>query len=117
MKDRIKILSCACCGQAAPALKQWWNRDTGYGACSECFNRMKEKEGLEQAIENYGQPGIHHSYDTRRAAALISAAPELLELAKLALGKLNHDTTMDTTRASIRNRLRAAIAKAEGVES
>jgi hypothetical protein len=63
VKLTIKILSCCCCGKAAPALKQWWNRDTGYGACPDCFNSMEKREGLEQAIENYGHKGIHHSIE------------------------------------------------------
>ena len=56
--------------------------------------------------ESLGKPNLAN-------ARLIAAAPDLLELAELALSELNYDTSMDTTRISIRNRLRATIAKAK----
>lgn len=66
------ILRCACCGGNAPAKKQWWNRDTGYGVCARCFEWIAKREGREQAEFSYGKPGIHHSItepeQTERAA-------------------------------------------------
>lgn len=55
------ILICACCGAPAPARRQWYNRDTGYGVCARCFNQSVVKEGVEESIRLYGAPGIHHS--------------------------------------------------------
>ena len=40
----MKTLACSCCGAYAPALKQWHNRDTGYGLCPKCANWLKTKE-------------------------------------------------------------------------
>lgn len=56
-------LICACCGEEVPALKQWWNRDTGYGCCWVCFRQIATDEDMECAIECYGKPGIHHTLD------------------------------------------------------
>lgn len=64
-------LICACCGDFAPAQKQWFNQDTGYGICAKCFARVLEQEqktlglidGLTEALKSYGRPGVHHSLD------------------------------------------------------
>lgn len=56
-------LTCACCGEPAPALKQWWNRDTGYGCCTRCFYDIALQEGMKYARECYGKPGVHHTLD------------------------------------------------------
>ena len=59
---KTRNLICACCGGNAPAYKQWFNQDTGYGVCARCFNEfIVPKEGPEEAIRCYGKPGIHHS--------------------------------------------------------
>ena len=62
-------LRCACCGGNAPAKKQWWNRDTGYGVCARCFEWIAKREGQEQAESFYGKAGVHHSVEeeTERA--------------------------------------------------
>lgn len=57
---RLKHLDCCCCGGDAPAYKQWWNRDTGYGCCPSCYDEAVEREGLDAAISHYGHAGIHH---------------------------------------------------------
>lgn len=37
-KAHKRALSCCCCGsRPAPALRQWWNRDNGYGMCGNCI--------------------------------------------------------------------------------
>jgi len=58
---RVITLECCCCGQPAPAFKQWWNRDTGYGICATCYRRITAKEGCVEALQRYGHPGVHHS--------------------------------------------------------
>jgi len=63
MKPRILKLRCACCGAPAPALKQWYNRDTGYGLCKKCANWITEKEGSEYVRDCYGEAGVHHSIE------------------------------------------------------
>ena len=59
-----RTLICACCGGLAPAYKQWWNQDTGYGVCPRCYQSAAAKEGEAIAITTYGHPGVHHSIDT-----------------------------------------------------
>lgn len=56
-------LTCACCGGSAPAKKQWWNRDTGYGCCPRCFQEHAVRDGIASAVNLYGEPGIHNSYE------------------------------------------------------
>jgi len=58
---KVITLECCCCGQPAPAFKQWWNRDTGYGICATCYRRITAKEGCVEALKRYGHPGVHHS--------------------------------------------------------
>jgi hypothetical protein len=58
---KVITLECCCCGQPAPAFKQWWNRDTGYGICATCYRRITAKEGCVEALQRYGHPGVHHS--------------------------------------------------------
>jgi hypothetical protein len=60
VKRPIQLI-CACCGEPAPALKQWWNRDTGYGCCTRCFEEIRAEHGEAYAVECYGRPGTHHS--------------------------------------------------------
>lgn len=60
-KPKILKLECCCCGCLAPAYKQWWNRDTGYGACKRCFDDSVAKYGLEVSEDYYGKAGVHHS--------------------------------------------------------
>jgi hypothetical protein len=54
-------LICCVCGDAAPAHKQWWNHDTGFGICPTCYARQLAKEGQEAAEHCYGLPNVHHS--------------------------------------------------------
>jgi len=58
---KVLPLECCCCGQPAPAFKQWWNRDIGYGICATCYRRITAKEGCAEALQRYGHPGVHHS--------------------------------------------------------
>lgn len=67
-------LICSSCLHYAPAKKQWWNQDTGYGICARCFQSvvahetkvLGQDEGLAYAIQSYGKPGIHHSLETEQ---------------------------------------------------
>lgn len=54
-------LICCSCGERAPARRQWWNRDTGYGICPSCFQTWVRKLGMEEAIRCCGVPGVHHT--------------------------------------------------------
>lgn len=63
------ILRCACCAGYAPAKKQWWNQDKGYGICARCFEWIAEREGLEQAQFSYGKAGLHHSLEHNENSA------------------------------------------------
>ncbi len=53
-------LICACCGNTAPALKQWWNRDTGFGVCGRCVAwQLARGEKPETIKDHYGESGVH----------------------------------------------------------
>ena len=68
----IITLTCACCGGEAPALKQWFNQDTGHGICAPCLERIraKGKETEEQLRDWYGVAGVHHSVAIQDHGAL-----------------------------------------------
>lgn len=55
-----RSLVCCCCGDATRG-RQWWNRDTGYGLCVPCADRIGKKETAENMTENYGHKGIHYA--------------------------------------------------------
>lgn len=60
----VKHLTCNCCGGDAPALKQWYNRDTGYGMCGKCIANIRAGKigsvmSEEEIRECYGVEGIH----------------------------------------------------------
>ena len=54
-------LECCCCGGPAPAKKQWWNRDKGYGLCGKCAVWIKKRPDYdpEEFTQNYGEEGVH----------------------------------------------------------
>lgn len=56
----IRALTCCCCGSETRG-RQWWNRDTGYGICPDCYNRQAKKEDVKTLDSYYGKPGFHHS--------------------------------------------------------
>ena len=58
---KVLRLQCCSCGEPAPAFKQWWNRDTGFGICAKCFLKWTARDGLEDALQCCGRPGVHHS--------------------------------------------------------
>lgn len=54
-------LTCCVCGASAPAHKQWWNRDRGFGLCGRCAAWLKTRRdyNAEEFRQNYGDEGIH----------------------------------------------------------
>jgi hypothetical protein len=58
---KIICLDCACCGGYAPAHRQWYNQDDGYGVCKDCFDLHVQKYGEDTAKNYFGLSGVHHS--------------------------------------------------------
>lgn len=56
----MKTLICCVCGGEAPSRKQWWKRDSGYGACGECVFRVAASGKEEDVRSLYGDPGTHY---------------------------------------------------------
>jgi hypothetical protein len=54
-------LTCCVCGAPAPAVKQWWNRDTGYGLCGKCAAWLQTRPDYhaEEFRSYYGDEGVH----------------------------------------------------------
>ena len=59
-------LRCACCGGSAPAAKQYFNQDRGYGLCVDCAEWIASKDQsygygtVAEYIEfTYGKKGMH----------------------------------------------------------
>jgi hypothetical protein len=73
----IRQLRCACCDGDAGRFAQHWNRDTGFGVCSECVARQLAKGVSAQEItELYGVEGINYlarQYSRDEAISLIRA--------------------------------------------
>lgn len=59
-------LTCCCCG-ATTIGRQWHNRDTGYGLCTNCIDLCSRGESADSMRSNYGDRGVH--YDIPGAAA------------------------------------------------
>jgi hypothetical protein len=59
--EPVKELGCCCCGNSTRG-RQWYNRDTGYGICSECIAYVRGSGMSEAEIrDNYGIEGVHFS--------------------------------------------------------
>ncbi len=56
----IQTLTCCCCGELTQG-RQWWNRDTGYGLCAACAERISKSEDDETVKNCYGVKGIHYA--------------------------------------------------------
>lgn len=54
-------LTCCVCGDNAPAKKQWYNRDRGFGLCARCADWLKRRADYDpvEFTSNYGQEGVH----------------------------------------------------------
>lgn len=55
----IKTLKCCCCGERTKG-RQWWNRDTGFGLCEACAQRIEKREDSESMRSCYGEKGTHY---------------------------------------------------------
>ena len=58
----IEDLTCCCCSNDCRG-RQWWNRDTGYGLCTDCANRIKKSEDEDYMKECYGIEGKHYNVE------------------------------------------------------
>ena len=61
MEIALLTLTCCCCDGPAPAQKQWYSRDNGYGLCGRCAQMIQGRKDYD-AIEFkrcYGVAGIH----------------------------------------------------------
>lgn len=57
---KIRTLTCSCCG-ALTRGRQWHNRDTGFGVCESCIERIGDKETPVELLRNYGESGFHYA--------------------------------------------------------
>lgn len=64
--ERIRNLTCCCCGNSTRG-RQWWNRDTGYGLCEPCADKIatdrpfgREPISAEEMRDLYGVRGVHY---------------------------------------------------------
>lgn len=63
--DKIRRMSCCCCGSATLG-RQWWNQDTGYGLCADCPDWIQTRAGGKYAMDpqeferTYGKRGYHY---------------------------------------------------------
>jgi hypothetical protein len=55
-----RTLICCCCGGITQG-RQWLNRDTGYGLCEKCAERIPQKYPNEDMRGLYGIKGIYYS--------------------------------------------------------
>lgn len=54
-----RIMTCCVCGCSCMG-RQWWNRDTGFGLCSNCAAWLSTKTLPEDMRSLYGEPGVHY---------------------------------------------------------
>lgn len=54
----VRRMLCSCCGAEARG-RQWHNRDTGYGLCTNCIDFCHRKETPESFRSLYGDRGVH----------------------------------------------------------
>lgn len=59
-KKPIKELTCCCCGERTQG-RQWWNRDTNFGLCVSCADRISQREDEESMLTCYGIRGVHYA--------------------------------------------------------
>ena len=70
-KPKLKLLTCTHCGNGAGRFEQWWNNDTGFGACRPCIDWVAGLRGgmtAEQIKESYGIEGRHYAADRKAEA-------------------------------------------------
>ena len=69
MTNTVKRLRCCVCDGLALAVKQWWNRDKGFGLCGACARKLKAQRDYDaQEFESYyGLEGVHWLPETENA--------------------------------------------------
>jgi hypothetical protein len=69
----MRHLTCCVCGGDAPAIAQWWNRDTGFGLCGRCavWLRARPEYEPDDFQRTYGQEGIHWIATDRSASGIL----------------------------------------------
>lgn len=63
-RNSVRYMECSCCGSEAGKWLQFHNRDTGYGICVRCVERIRERNkerpnDVEDIERNHGTEGIH----------------------------------------------------------
>jgi hypothetical protein len=53
--NKVKWLVCCCCGVYTLG-RQWWNRDTGFGCCVDCWRKHYGSAEYDRGI---GERGKH----------------------------------------------------------
>jgi len=55
--------TCCVCGELTEgAWEQWWNRDSGFGLCPPCGERLIARgTPLAEMRDLYGLPGVHRA--------------------------------------------------------
>ena len=74
-------LTCCCCGDIAVG-RQWWNRDKGFGLCTNCVGFCQ----AEGSNDCYGIEGVHYNLSADVAASFS-------EIKRKARDKLKKDMT------------------------
>jgi hypothetical protein len=58
--SELTRLTCCCCGDDAGQWKQHWNRDTGYGICTDCVVWLRSRGTSEpEILDLYGVEGVN----------------------------------------------------------
>lgn len=60
---RVERLACCCCGNETRG-RQWFNRDTGYGLCSDCVSYCQADVPVGKTHQSYGIRGYHYDLDS-----------------------------------------------------
>ena len=64
MNNKIHNLTCAVCGSYTKG-RQWHNRDTGYGVCTDCITWIKSRNHYDSTPDQikscYGIDGINYN--------------------------------------------------------
>lgn len=59
-KTNTKLLTCFCCGSETRG-RQWYNRDLGFGCCSNCVEFLGKKESAEELRSMIGIEGDNYN--------------------------------------------------------
>ena len=58
MSDKTEFLTCCCCGNGTHG-RQWHDRDTGYGLCTDCIGYCDADVPVGETAPYYGVRGYH----------------------------------------------------------